>query len=165
MAPASERFETTPIAVALYQPDIPSNLGTTARMCACFGLPLHVIEPTGFPWSHKALKRAGMDYLDHVRIIRHDSWQAFSRAIGDHRLVLASTRAICAHHAFPFAPGDILLFGRECCGVPQEVHETVHARIRIPMQKGLRSLNVAMSAGIIAAEALRQLSAFPEESP
>ncbi|WP_038035805.1 tRNA (cytidine(34)-2'-O)-methyltransferase [Thermopetrobacter sp. TC1] len=159
-----ENATAAPIAVALYQPDIPANLGATARMCACFGLPLHVIEPAGFPWSHKALKRAGMDYLDHVRIIRHDSWQAFLKAMGDRRLILASTRAAFPHHAFFYAPGDILLFGRECCGVPQEVHDAAHARVRIPLRPGLRSLNVAMSAGIIAAEALRQLSAFPEES-
>jgi len=151
--------------VALYQPDIPANMGAVARICACFGLPLHVIEPAGFPWNHTALRRAGMDYLDHVEIIRHDGWRPFLERMGHHRIVLATTRGAVAHHAFSFASGDILLFGRESVGVPDDVHVRADARIRIPLRPGLRSLNVAVSAGIMAAEALRQLSAFPAESP
>ncbi len=151
--------------VALYQPDIPANMGAVARICACFGLPLHVIEPAGFPWNHAALRRAGMDYLDHVEIVRHDGWRHFLADMGGHRIVLATTRGAVAHHVFPFAAGDILLFGRESVGAPEEVHARADARIRIPLRPGLRSLNVAVSAGIIAAEALRQLSAFPAESP
>jgi tRNA (cytidine/uridine-2'-O-)-methyltransferase len=153
------------IDIAFYQPDIPANLGAAARMCAVFGLDLHVIEPAGFPWSHAALRRAGMDYLQHVTIIRHDSWPRFLQAMEERRIILATTRGSVAHHAFSFRRGDVLLFGRESAGVPEEVHAAAHARVRIPMRAGLRSLNVAMSAGIIAAEALRQLRAFPPESP
>ncbi len=156
---------SAPLHVALYQPDIPANMGAVARICACFGLPLHIIEPAGFPWSHAALRRAGMDYLDHVEIIRHDGWRPFLERMGNHRIVLATTRAVVAHHAFSFASVDILLFGRESAGVPDEVHVQADARIRIPLRPGLRSLNVAVSAGIMAAEALRQLSAFPAGSP
>ena len=153
------------IDIAFYQPDIPANVGAAARMCAVFGLDLHIIEPAGFPWSHAAFRRAGMDYLDHVTIVRHDSWARFLEAMAGRRLVLATTKGAVFHHQFRFAEGDVLLFGRESAGVPEDVHETADARVKIPMRPGLRSLNVAMSAGIMAAEALRQLQAFPAESP
>ncbi len=152
------------IDIAFYQPDIPANVGAAARLCAVFGLDLHIIEPAGFPWSHAAFRRAGMDYLDHVTIVRHDSWPRFLEAMAGRRLVLATTKGAVCHHEFPFARGDVLLFGRESAGVPDEVHEAAGARVKIPMRPGLRSLNVAMSAGIMAAEALRQLRAFPAES-
>ncbi len=153
------------VDIAFYQPDIPANVGAAARLCAVFGLVLHVIEPAGFPWSHAAFRRAGMDYLDHVAIVRHDSWTRFQEAMTGRRLVLATTRGSVAHHHFTFRKGDVLLFGRESAGVPEAVHAVADARVRIPMRPGLRSLNVAMSAGIMAAEALRQLQAFPAESP
>ena len=145
------------LSIALYQPDIAANAGAVARLCACLGMELHIIEPAGFPWSHAALRRAGMDYLDHVRLIRHDDWAAFLRATKGRRIVLATTSGGLAYHAFAFSPGDILLFGRESAGVPRHVHERADARIVIPMQPGMRSLNLAMSAAIIGAHGLWRL--------
>jgi tRNA (cytidine/uridine-2'-O-)-methyltransferase len=144
------------IEIALYQPDIPPNTATIMRFAACLGLTVHIIEPTGFLWSEKSFRRAGMDYLDTVRIVRHASWQAFCEAMSDKRIVLATTGSGTDYTDFSFAHGDILLFGRESAGVPQTVHEYADARITIPLQPGLRSLNVAMACAMIAGEALRQ---------
>lgn len=160
-------FPATPpvLRLALYQPDIPQNTGTIVRMAACFAIPVSIIEPAGFPVSDRAFRRAGMDYLDAATIDRHDSWADFDqwRRTNGQRLILATTRAQTCHTALAFRPGDILLFGRETLGVPEAVHDSADARIRIPMRPQLRSLNLAVSAAIIAAEALRQLDAFPKE--
>lgn len=152
-----------PLLLALYQPDIPQNTGTILRMAACFGVPGAIIEPAGFPVSDRAFRRAGMDYLDSVSITRHASWQDFEvwRRSQGRRLVLATTLGACPHTKARFAPGDILLFGRETAGVPPDVHDAADLRVRIPMVPGMRSLNLAVSAAILAAEALRQLDAFP----
>ncbi len=147
------------IEIALYQPDIAANTGSIARLCACFGVPLTIIEPAGFVWSDSSLRRAGMDYLDKVELRRAASWDAFRARQTDHRLVLLTTKADTAHCDFQFAAGDVLLFGRESSGVPPEVHNTC-TRVAIPMRPGLRSFNVAMAAGIVAAEAMRQLQMF-----
>ena len=151
------------LLLALYQPDIPQNTGTILRMASCFGIPAAIIEPAGFPVSDRAFRRAGMDYLDSVHITRHVSWEAFDvwRRVAGRRLVLATTRGATPHSEMLFLPGDILLFGRETLGVPDEVHDVADARVRIPMVPGMRSLNLAVSAAILAAEALRQLNAFP----
>lgn len=144
--------------LALYQPDIPQNTGTLLRLCACLGVSAHIIEPAGFDASDRNLKRAGLDYLPLVSLTRHLDWQAFrtwARA-GGHRLVLASTRASEPYTTFAFAPSDVILLGRESAGVPETVHEAVDARVTIPMQPGLRSINVAMSGAMILGEALRQ---------
>jgi tRNA (cytidine/uridine-2'-O-)-methyltransferase len=149
--------------LALYQPDIPQNAGTILRLCACMGVIAHIIEPTGFPASDRAFRRAGMDYLDQVTILRHIGWDdfdAFRRAQG-FRLVLASTKAETRYTDFSYATNDILLLGRESAGVPAEVHDTADARILIPMRETLRSINVAVTAAMILGEALRQLDAFP----
>jgi tRNA (cytidine/uridine-2'-O-)-methyltransferase len=149
--------------LALYQPDIPQNAGTILRLCACMGVTAHIIEPTGFPASDRAFRRAGMDYLDQVTILRHIGWDdfdAFRRAKG-FRLVLASTKAETRYTDFSYATNDILLLGRESAGVPAEVHDTADARILIPMRETLRSINVAVTAAMILGEALRQLDAFP----
>ena len=151
------------IRIALYQPDIAPNTGTILRLCACLGLEAHIVEPAGFPASDRAFRRAGMDYIDQVRLTRHTDWTAFEawrRADGG-RLVLLTTAATTSYIDHRFAANDILLFGRESAGVPQAVHAAVDLRLRIPMRPGLRSLNVAMAAALVAGEALRQTGAFP----
>jgi tRNA (cytidine/uridine-2'-O-)-methyltransferase len=144
--------------IALYQPDIPQNTGTILRLCACLGLEAHIIEPAGFPTSDRAFRRAGMDYLDDVAIVRHQSWPQFEawRRHGRHRLVLFSTGAEESYLDYAFAASDILLFGRESAGVPQEVHDAADARLLIALRPGMRSLNVAVAAAMAAGEALRQ---------
>ena len=150
--------------LVLYEPDIPQNAGTMLRMAACLGVPVDIIEPCGFVFSDRHMKRAGMDYLDQVEVIRHASWEHFteSRANRSGRLVLLSTRAEQSYTDFRFKSDDVLIVGRESAGVPDTVHEAVEARLRIPMQPNLRSLNVAMSAAMVLGEALRQTSGFPE---
>lgn len=154
-----------PLGLALFQPDIPQNAGTIIRMAACFALPVSIIEPCGFPVSDRAFRRAGMDYLDHVEVIRHASWAAFEdwRATHGARLVLATTKGSVAHTDFAFRRGDILMLGRESAGAPEEAHAVADGRVRIPMRVGLRSLNIAVSAAILTGEALRQLGGFPIE--
>ena len=144
--------------IALYQPDIPQNTGTILRLCACLGIEAHIIEPAGFPTTDRAFRRAGMDYLDAVAIVRHISWQAFEawRRGQSHRLVLFTTAATLSYLDYRYQPDDVLLFGRESAGVPQEVHEAADARLVIPMRRGLRSLNVALAAAMAAGEVLRQ---------
>lgn len=148
--------------LALYQPDIPQNAGTILRMAACFGVACEIIGPAGFDLSDRALRRAGLDYLDKVTLIRHLSFEAFelSRRASGHRLVVLTTSAAEAHTAFRYRSGDVLLLGRESAGVPHNVHEAADARLRIPMQTGLRSLNVAVAAAIVLGEALRQTGGF-----
>jgi tRNA (cytidine/uridine-2'-O-)-methyltransferase len=146
--------------IALFQPDIAQNTGTILRLAACLGIEAHIIEPAGFPTSDRSFRRAGMDYLDRVAIRRHASWEAFDawRRAERARLILFTTHASLSYLDHGFYPGDILLFGRESSGVPQDVHATADARLVIPMQPGLRSLNVAMAAAMAAAEATRQTS-------
>jgi tRNA (cytidine/uridine-2'-O-)-methyltransferase len=150
------------LRLALYQPDIPQNTGTMLRMAACLGIAVDIIEPAGFPVSDRAFRRAGMDYLDHVAVDRHVCWTDFlagQRATG-RRIVLATTRSELSHTQFGFRAGDVLLVGRESAGVPEDVHDAADARIAIPLQPGLRSLNVAVAAAIIVGEALRQCGGF-----
>jgi tRNA (cytidine/uridine-2'-O-)-methyltransferase len=144
--------------IALYQPDIPQNTGTILRLCACLGIEVHIIAPAGFPTSDRAFRRAGMDYLDTVALVRHTSWQVFEawRRTANQRLVLFTTTATRSYLDFAYQPDDVLLFGRESAGVPQEVHDAADSRLRIPMRPGLRSLNVALAAAMAAGEALRQ---------
>ena len=151
------------VAIALFQPDIPQNAGAILRLCACLRTSVHAIGPAGFDLSDRALRRAGMDYLDHATIIRHTGWTAFEtwRAENQARLVLATTTATQAYTEFAFAPGDIILLGRESAGVPDAVHAAADERILIPMVAGLRSLNVATTAAMLLGEALRQTDGFP----
>jgi tRNA (cytidine/uridine-2'-O-)-methyltransferase len=144
--------------IALFQPDIPPNTGTILRLCACLGVAAHIIEPAGFPISDRAFRRAGMDYLDQVRLTRHISWQEFEkwRREAGHRLVLFTTKGTISYLDFHFSASDILLFGRETVGVTDEVVAAADARLKIPLQSGLRSLNVAMAAAMAIGEALRQ---------
>jgi tRNA (cytidine/uridine-2'-O-)-methyltransferase len=151
--------------LALYQPDIPQNTGTILRLCACCGIEAHIIEPAGFPTSDRAFRRAGMDYLDAVTIVRHASWRAFEswRLSAGHRLVLLTTSASLSYLDFSYRTDDILLVGRESAGVPDEVHASADARVVIPMRADLRSLNVAIAAAMVAGEALRQTSGVVSE--
>jgi tRNA (cytidine/uridine-2'-O-)-methyltransferase len=151
------------LRLCLYQPDIPQNTGTMLRLAACLGVPVEIVEPAGFDVSDRNLRRAGLDYLDRVSITRHLSWRAFEawRAEAGARLVLATTKAALPYTEFAYRPDDIVLMGRESAGVPDEVHAAAEARIVIPMQPGLRSLNVAVSAAMILGEALRQTGGFP----
>jgi tRNA (cytidine/uridine-2'-O-)-methyltransferase len=149
--------------IALYQPDIPQNTGTILRLCACLGIEAHIVAPAGFPTSDRAFRRAGMDYLDAVALVRHSSWQAFEawRREGGHRLILFTTAATMSYFDYRYRSDDVLLFGRESAGVPTEVHDAADARLRIPMRPGLRSLNVALAAAMAAGEALRQTGTSP----
>jgi tRNA (cytidine/uridine-2'-O-)-methyltransferase len=144
--------------IALFEPDIPQNTGTILRLAACLGVEAHIIEPTGFPSSDRAFRRAGMDYLDQVALRRHASWNAFDawRRSEELRLLLFTTAATASYLDHSYRPGDILLFGRESAGVPDAVHETADARLVIPMRPGLRSINVAMAAAMALGEAMRQ---------
>ena len=141
--------------VALFEPDIAGNMGTILRTAACFGVGVDVIEPAGFPWSTRALARAGMDYAGAVDVVRHADWAAF-RSVARDRLVLLTTRGAVSLADARFEPGDVLLLGSEGAGVPDMVHDAANLRVRIPMRAGFRSLNVAVAGGIVLAEALRQ---------
>jgi tRNA (cytidine/uridine-2'-O-)-methyltransferase len=150
--------------LALYQPDIPPNTGTILRLAACLGTPVDVIGPAGFDISDRNLRRAGLDYLDHVDLTRHLSWQQFLKvraASPKGRLVLLSSKAPVRLPDFLFSDSDTLLFGRESAGVPDAVRDACDAAVTIPMRPPLRSLNVAVAAALVLGEALRQTYGFP----
>jgi len=150
--------------LALFQPDIAQNTGAILRLGACLGVPVDIIGPCGFLFSEQGFRRAGMDYLERADWRRHASWEAFMTARageGAGRLVLLTSKAAVPYTGFAFAAGDTLLFGRESAGVPEIVHESADARLRIPMRPGLRSLNVAQAAAMVVGEALRQTERFP----
>jgi tRNA (cytidine/uridine-2'-O-)-methyltransferase len=144
--------------IALFQPDIPQNTGTILRLCACLDVAAHIIEPAGFPVSDRAFRRAGMDYLDQVRLTRHISWTKFEewRREKSSRLVLFTSQGATSYLDFRYDASDILLFGRETVGVTDEVVAAADFRVKIPIKQGLRSLNVAMAAAMAVGEALRQ---------
>jgi tRNA (cytidine/uridine-2'-O-)-methyltransferase len=148
----------TDLRLALYQPDIPGNTGTILRLAACLGFAVDIIEPAGFDISDRNLKRAGMDYIATAALTRHVSWNHFETWLqsSGRRLVLASTKASGRYTDFAFRPDDVLLFGRESAGVPDQVHDRADARILVPMLEGQRSINVAVSAAMIVGEAMRQ---------
>jgi tRNA (cytidine/uridine-2'-O-)-methyltransferase len=153
------------IRIALFQPDIPQNTGTILRLCACLNVEAHIIEPTGFPVSDRHFRRAGMDYLDQVKIVRHVDWQAFEnwRRDAAARLLLLTTKGAKSYLDCAYQPGDILLLGRESAGVPDAVFAAANEQLMIPMQAGMRSLNVAMAAAMALGEALRQTGAANEK--
>lgn len=155
------------LTLALYQPDIAQNAGAMLRTCACFGAAAAIIGPTGFPSSDRHFRRAGMDYLDHVTVERHDSWRAFEawRRKEGLRLVLLTTKGATAHWDFSFAAGDIILVGRESAGAPAEIHDAADARLHIPIRPATRSLNVSVAAGIALSEAFRQIGRRGDEAP
>ena len=151
--------------LALYEADIPPNVGTILRLAACLGVGVDLIEPCGFPLDDRRLRRAAMDYLAQVALVRHGSFDAFCRARAEApdggRLVLLTTGGSTDYRAFRYGPCDTLLAGRESAGVPAAVHELVDARVRIPLRAGLRSINVALACAIVLSEALRQTDGFP----
>jgi tRNA (cytidine/uridine-2'-O-)-methyltransferase len=146
--------------LALYQPDIPQNTGTILRLAACLGVAVDLIEPFGFPFDDRRMRRAGMDYLDRVEIRRHGDWASFQAARAG-RLVLLTTAGDRSLRDFAFQSSDVLLLGRESAGVPPEIHAGADLRLRIPMQPGMRSLNIALAAALALGEGLRQLRAWP----
>jgi len=147
---------------ALFQPDIPQNLGAAIRLSACLAISLDVIEPCAFPMTDKALKRAALDYGHQAQVTLLTSWTAFLAhpARKEGRLILFTTRGAEPFHRFAFQPGDTLLFGRESAGAPDEVHAAAQARLKIPLAPGLRSLNVINAASMALGEALRQTGGF-----
>jgi tRNA (cytidine/uridine-2'-O-)-methyltransferase len=147
--------------LALYQPDQAGNVGTILRLAACLGTPVDVIEPCGFPWSDRALKRAGMDYAELAQVRRHEDWRAFEARV-EGRLVLLTTRGAVRIDRAQFGADDVLLMGSESAGVPDEVHRRADLSVRIPQTPDTRSLNLAVAAGIALAEALRQTGLWPE---
>ena len=147
--------------LALHQPDQAGNVGAILRIAACLGVPVDIIEPCGFAFSERALKRAGMDYAEMARIVRHSSWNAFSESTAD-RIVLLTTTGDVRLPEARFEAGDVLLFGSESKGAPPEAHARAALRVRIPQAAGTRSLNIAVAAGISLAEALRQTRSWPK---
>jgi len=153
----------TVVALALFEPDIPQNTGTILRLAACLEVTVHVIGPTGFDLSDRALRRAAMDYLDRAELVRQVDWPSFEawRRSAGRRLVLLTTKAGLPYTAFAFRSDDVIVAGRESAGVPETVHAAADARLVIPMRPGLRSLNVATAAAMALGEALRQTGGFP----
>jgi len=150
--------------LALFQPDIPQNLGAAIRLAACLGVSLDVIEPCGFPLSDTAVRRAAMDYATIAQVKRHASWEEFhSITKGYRRLVLFTTRAAQPFYDYAFEPEDVLLMGRESAGVPDEVHAAADARLFIPLAPSARSMNVVTAAALALGEALRQTKGFPSQ--
>lgn len=151
------------VRLALFQPDIPQNLGANLRLAACLGVAVDIIEPCGFPLTDKALRRTAMDYAENAVISRHSGWSAFHATIvaNNSRLVLFTTGGSTRLDRFSFRKDDVLLFGRESAGVPEDIHNAADARIAIPLTPNARSLNVAMSAGIALWEALKQTGGLP----
>nr|WP_319513783.1 tRNA (cytidine(34)-2'-O)-methyltransferase [uncultured Cohaesibacter sp.] len=152
----------TTIDIALFQPDIPQNTGTILRMATCLDLHVHIIEPCGFTLNDRTLRRAGMDYLERASFTKHISWNHFKdwQKESGKRLLLATTKASQSFYEVTYQAGDIILFGRESAGVPDEVHDYVTERITIPMRAGERSLNLAISTAMITTEALRQVRSY-----
>ena len=146
--------------IALYQPDIPQNTAAIIRLCSCFNATLEIIEPCGFHLDDKRIKRVAMDYLDKSKIITYKSYETFLLNKKDSKVILMTTKAKKKYYNFKFKSKDTLLFGRESAGVPKIVHDNSYQKLKIPLKKNVRSLNVSMAAAIILAEALKQNMAF-----
>ena len=142
--------------IALYKPDIPQNTAAIIRLCACLNLKVHIIEPCGFNLNDSRFKRVVMDYMGYCKIFRHEDYNEFLKKIKKKRIILMTTKASKYYLKFKFKKDDVLLFGRESAGVPENLHKSIKNKVKIPMNKRTRSLNVAMSVAIISAEALRQ---------
>lgn len=147
--------------IALFEPEIAGNVGAVLRLGACMGVAVDLIEPMGFAWDDRRVRRAAMDYIDHVAIVRHAGFAAFREAVGARRLVLFTTKGSQSAYEFGFAADDVLLFGKESAGVPAHVAEACDARLRIPMRPQVRSMNLASSAALALGEALRQTGGLP----
>ena len=142
--------------IALYKPDIPQNTAAIIRLSACLNLKVHIIEPCGFNLNDPRFKRVVMDYKGNCKIFRHEDYEKFLKKIKQSRIILMTTKANKYYHKFKFKKNDVLLFGRESAGVPENLHKLIKNKVKIPMNKKTRSLNVAMSVAIISSEALRQ---------
>ena len=144
--------------IALYQPDIPQNTGNIFRLGACMGVAVDIIEPTGFVFDDKKFRRSAMDYIDHLEYKKHDDWKHFYKWIKENkfRLILMTTKSEDSLYNFEFRSSDILLFGRESAGVPDNIHQIVDYRLTIPMKDGVRSINLSSSVALVLGESLRQ---------
>jgi tRNA (cytidine/uridine-2'-O-)-methyltransferase len=147
--------------IALFEPEIPGNVGAVLRLGACLGAAVDLIEPMGFEWDDRRVRRTAMDYIDHVAIARHVGFDAFRTSIGSRRLVLFTTKSRQSAYDFGFMADDVLLFGKESAGVPLAIADACDARVRIPMRPQVRSMNLATSAALALGEALRQTVALP----
>ena len=147
--------------IALFEPEIAGNVGAVLRLGACLGAAVDLIEPMGFEWDDRRVRRAAMDYIDHVTIERHADFEAFRISVGSRRLVLFTTKSAQSAYDFRFMADDVLLFGKESAGVPTAVVDTCHAQVRIPMRPEVRSMNLATSTALALGEALRQTATLP----
>lgn len=147
--------------IALFEPEIAGNVGAVLRLGACMGVAVDLIEPMGFAWDDRRVRRTAMDYIDHVTVVRHAGFEAFRATIGPSRLVLFTTKSSGSAYEFEFQAEDVLLFGKESAGVPAEVAEACDARLRIPMRPQVRSMNLATTAALALGEALRQTATLP----
>lgn len=147
--------------IALFEPEIAGNVGAVLRLCACFGAQVDLIEPMGFAWDDRRVRRAAMDYIDHVAITRHDGFAAFRASLGTRRLVLFTTKSRESAYDFGFSSDDVLLFGKESAGVPPAVADACDARVRIPIRAEVRSMNLATTAALALGEGLRQTGGLP----
>jgi tRNA (cytidine/uridine-2'-O-)-methyltransferase len=147
--------------IAMFEPEIAGNVGAVLRLGACMGAGIDLIEPLGFTWDDRRVRRAAMDYIDEVEVTRHSGFDAFSAELGERRVILFTTKATRSAYDFAFRADDVLLFGKESAGVPEHVAAASHAMVRLPMRAEVRSLNVATSAAIALAEALRQTGTLP----
>ena len=147
--------------VALYQPEIAGNVGAVMRLGACLGVAVDLIEPMGFAWDDRRVRRTAMDYVDHVEVARHRGFDSFRDSAGDSRIVLFTTKATVSPYDFEFRGDDILLFGQESAGVPQDVRDASQASVRLPIRREVRSLNLASAVAIGLGEALRQTGRLP----
>ncbi|MBS0481573.1 MAG: tRNA (cytidine(34)-2'-O)-methyltransferase [Proteobacteria bacterium] len=147
--------------IALYEPEIAQNVGAVMRLGACLGVAVDLIEPLGFVWDDRRVRRTAMDYIDHVSLARHDSFAAFRRTVEGRRVLLLTTKASQSAYDFAYAPDDVLLLGKESAGVPADVAASVDARLRLPIRAEVRSLNLATAAALTLGEALRQTGTLP----
>jgi tRNA (cytidine/uridine-2'-O-)-methyltransferase len=147
--------------IALFEPEIAGNVGAVLRLGACFGADVDLIEPMGFAWDDRRVRRTAMDYIDHVTVARHAGFEAFKATLGARRLVLFTTKSAQSAYEFDFMADDVLLFGKESAGVPPAIADVCDARLRIPMRPQVRSMNLAMSAALALGEALRQTATLP----
>lgn len=148
--------------IALFEPEIAGNVGAVLRLAACMGAGVDLIEPMGFAWDDRRVRRTAMDYIDHVVITRHSGFEPFRATIGASRLVLFTTKSTRSAYQFEYVANDVLLFGKESAGVPPTVADACHDKLRIPMRPQVRSMNLATSAALVLGEALRQTATLPD---
>ncbi|UAK25837.1 tRNA (cytidine(34)-2'-O)-methyltransferase [Sphingomonas nostoxanthinifaciens] len=148
--------------IALFEPEIAGNVGAVLRLGACLGAAVDLIEPMGFAWDDRRVRRTAMDYIDHVVVARHAGFDAFRATIGSQRLVLFTTKSTRSAYDFDFRSDDVLLFGKESAGVPPPVADACEVRLRIPMRPQVRSMNLATSAALALGEAMRQTATLPD---